>query len=57
MNPEGGSDRLNSGLKEQDAVMETLHGTIADNKEASEGLKKALANLEGVAEKIEKEEG
>ena len=57
MNPEDGLNKLDSELKEQDAVMETLHGTIADNKEASEELKKALVNLEGVAEKIEKEEG
>jgi methyl-accepting chemotaxis protein len=57
MNPEDGLDKLDSKLKEQGAVVEKLHGGIAEYKEASEELKKALEKLDAAAEKIAKEQG
>jgi phage shock protein A len=57
MTPEQKTDKLDSELKDQEVAMVKLRSNVAENKEASEDLKKSLENLEAVTEKLEKEGG
>ena len=52
MTPGQGTDKLDADLKAQDVAMVKLQSTVAENKEAGEGLKKALERLEGGTQKV-----
>jgi CheY-like chemotaxis protein len=52
MTPGQGTDKLDADLKAQDVAMVKLQSTVAENKEASEELKKALERLEGGTQKV-----
>ena len=51
------TDKLDVGMKEQEAVVEELQSKVAENKEASKELGKALDNLEVATDKVEEEKG
>jgi predicted RNase H-like nuclease (RuvC/YqgF family) len=57
MNPERGTDKLDSELQKQGEEIAKLQENIAENEESEEELKKSLDHLDEVRGKIEGENG
>ena len=57
MTPKKRTEKLDAELKDQADEMVKLQGNVAENKEATEELKKSLDDLDTATQKTEKEEG
>jgi hypothetical protein len=56
MTSDDGRDKLDDAMEEQAAAMAKLQSTVAENKTASEGMKKALERLDGARARIEEKD-